>query len=211
VFYLLAAVLLVQAATGVCGFYNFLKWNTCENIKRKDKNLLPIALMVMIVVAVAGSYGSAVLTKDIFLNDLSSIREPYDLTIQYTSQDLRQESAQQFERLESSFAAFQEKYTDYRPLAVKFDDQFTGDMQNLSAISPAQDEIRQEPETAHDNLLRAEPSGVLARNGPPSQMKSLITEAGKNRHSLLRVTDQDCQPPPDYNYDVMALLMANSK
>ena len=171
VFYLLAAVLLVQAATGVCGFYNFLKWNTCENIKRKDKNLLPIALMVMIVVAVVGSYGSAVLTRDIFLNDLSSIREPYDLTIQYTSQDLRQESAQQFERLESSFAAFQEKYTDYRPLAVKFDDQFTGDLQNLSAIvSGSKDEIHQgNLKTAHDNLLRAEPlfQGVLARNGLP--------------------------------------------
>ena len=171
VFYLLAAVLLVQAATGVCGFYNFLKWNTCENIKRKDKNLIPIALMVMIVVAVGGSYGSAVLTRDIFLNDLSSIREPYDLTIQYTSQDLRQESAQQFERLESSFAAFQEKYTDYRPLAVKFDDQFTGDLQNLSAIvSGSKDEIHQgDLKTAHDNLLRAEPlfQGVLARNGLP--------------------------------------------
>ncbi len=43
VLYLLAAVLLFQAATGVCGFYNLLGWNTCENIKRKDKNLLPIA------------------------------------------------------------------------------------------------------------------------------------------------------------------------
>jgi hypothetical protein len=171
VFYLLAAVLLVQATTGVCGFYNFLGWNTCENIKRKDKNLLPIVLMAMIVVAIGGSYGSAVLTRDIFLNDLSSIKEPYDLTLQYTSQDLRQESAQQFERLESSFAAFQEKYTDYRPRAVKFDDQFTGDLQNLSAIvSGSKDEIHQgDLKTAHDNLLRAEPlfQGVLARNGLP--------------------------------------------
>ncbi|HSD58649.1 MAG TPA: DUF2892 domain-containing protein [Methanotrichaceae archaeon] len=159
VFYLLAAVLLVQAATGVCGFYNFLKWNTCENIKRKDKNLLPIALMVMIVVAVVGSYGSAVLTRDIFLNDLSSIKEPYDLTLQYTSQDLRQESAQQFERLESSFAAFQEKYTDYRPLVVKFDDQFTADVQNLSAIiSGSREDIHKgNLKVAHDNLERAKP------------------------------------------------------
>ncbi|MDM7911701.1 MAG: DUF2892 domain-containing protein [Methanotrichaceae archaeon] len=159
VFYLLAAVLLVQAVTGVCGFYNFLGWNTCENIKRKDKNLIPIALIVIIVVAVVGSYSSAVLTRDMFLDDLSNIREPYDLTIQYTSQGLRQESVQQFELLESSFAAFQEKYSDYRPLAVKFDDQFAGDMQNLSAIiSGSREEIyKGNLEAAHDNLERARP------------------------------------------------------
>jgi hypothetical protein len=159
VFYLLAAVLLVQAATGVCGFYNFLGWNTCENIKRKDKNLLPIVLTAMIVVAVAGSYSSAVLTKNIFLDDLSSIKEPYDLTMQYTSQGLRQESIQQFELLESAIAAFQEKYKDYRPPAVKFDDHFTGDVQNLSAIvSGSRENIQKGSLTAaHDNLERAKP------------------------------------------------------
>jgi hypothetical protein len=159
VFYLLAAVLLVQAATSVCGFYNFLGWNTCENIKRKDKNLLPIVLTAMILVAVAGSYGSAVLTKDIFLDDLSSIKEPYDLTMQYTSQGLRQESIQQFELLESAIAAFQEKYKDYRPPAVKFNNQFTGDVQNLSAIvSGSREDIQKGSlKAAHDNLERAKP------------------------------------------------------
>ncbi len=159
VFYLLTAVLLVQAATGVCGFYNFLKWNTCGNIRRKDKNLIPIAIVAMIVVAVAGSYGSTVLTRDIFKNDLSMVMDPYNLTIQYTGQDMQQESVQQFDQLESAFAAFEEKYRDYRPWAVKFDDQFTGDLQNLSAIiSGAGEDIHQGSlKTAHDKLQRAVP------------------------------------------------------
>jgi hypothetical protein len=159
VFYLLAAVLLIQAATGVCGFYNFLGWNTCENIKRKDKNLLPIAIVVLIVVAVAGSYGSAVLTRDIFLNDLNSIIEPYNLTMEYTLQGLRFESVQQFEQLENAAHDFQEKYSDYRPLAVKFDDHFADDMQNLSAIiSSSNEEIHNGSlTTAHDSLQRAKP------------------------------------------------------
>jgi hypothetical protein len=145
--------LLIQAATGVCGFYNFLRWNTCENIKRKDKNLLPIAIVVLIVVAVAGSYGSAVLTRDIFLNDLHSIKEPYDLTMEYTHQELKTESVQQYEQLEAAVSAFQEKYSDYRPLAVKFDDHFAGDMQNLSAIiSRSSEDIATALKTAHDNL-----------------------------------------------------------
>jgi hypothetical protein len=171
VFYLLAAVLLVQAATGVCGFYNFLKWNTCENIKRKEKNLIPIAIMAMIVVAVAGSYGSAALTRDIFQSDLSSIMESYDLTMQYTGQDLQQESVQQFELLESAFSAFEEKYRDYRPWAVKFDDRFAGDVQNLSTIiSGAGEDIHQgDLKTAHDDLQRAGPvfQSMLERNGLP--------------------------------------------
>lgn len=159
VFYLLAAVLLIQAATGVCGFYNFLRWNTCENVKRKDKNLLPIAIVVLIVVAVAGSYGSAVLTRDIFLNDLHSIDEPYDLTMEYTHQELKTESVQQYEQLEAAVSAFQEKYSDYRPLVVKFDDQFTNNMQNLSAIiSRSSEDIRNGSlKTAHDNLQGAKP------------------------------------------------------
>ncbi len=169
VFYLLTAVLLVQAATGVCGFYNFLRWNTCETIKRKDKNLIPFALIAMIVVAVAGSYGSAVLTRDIFQSDLSSIMEPYNLTMKYTGQDLRNESVQQFELLESAFNAFDEKYRDYRPWAIKFDDQFTGDLQNLSAIiSGSKKDIHQGSlKTAHDNLQRAEPvfNSIRERNG----------------------------------------------
>lgn len=169
VFYLLAAVLLLQAATGVCGFYNFLRWNTCETIKRKDKNLIPIAILAMIVVAVSGSYWSAVSTGDIFQNDLNSITGPYNLTMQYTGQDLRTESVQQFELLESAFATFEEKYRDYRPWAVKFDDQFTGDMQNLSAIiSGSREDIHQgNLKTAHDNLQRARPvfESIQERSG----------------------------------------------
>lgn len=159
VFYLLAAVLLVQAATGVCGFYNFLKWNTCENIKRKDKNLLPVAIMVMIVVAVAGSYGSAVLTRNIFQDDLSSIKEPYDLTMQYAGQELREETIQQFDKLEFALAAFQEKYSDYRPPTANLNDQFSGDLTNLSAaVSGSREDIYNGSlKTAHDNMQMARP------------------------------------------------------
>jgi len=159
VFYLLAAVLLVQAATGVCGFYNFLGWNTCENIRRKDKNLLPIAVVTLIVVAAAGSYGSALLTRNIFLDDLNSITGPYHRTIEYTQQELKTESIQNYEQLESAVSAFQEKYSDYRPFAVKFDDRFADDVQNLSAIvSGSRGDIHNGSlKTAHDSLQKALP------------------------------------------------------
>lgn len=157
VFYLLAAVLLVQAATGVCGFYNYLGWNTCEIIKRREKNLLPIALAAMILIAVVGSYSSAVLTGNIYSDDLNSIQSPYNLTMEYTQRELKAESLEQYELLEAAVGAFNEKYSDYRPLAVKFDNRFSDDMQNLSAIiSGSRDDMHNGSlKAAHDNLQRA--------------------------------------------------------
>lgn len=159
VLYLIAAVMLFQAATGACGFYNLLGWNTCESIKRKDKNMTKVAVVIIVAIAGIGIYGSSVLTTNIFLEDLNVVREPYDLTLNYTGQDMRSESIGQFESLEKAFSAFQEKYEDYRPMVVKFDGQFTGDLQNISAaISASKEDVYNGSlEAAHQNLLKAEP------------------------------------------------------
>ena len=84
--YLIALVMLFQAATGTCGLYNMLGWNSCETIKRKDKNLKTAFVVVALVLAVAGSYASIVLTKNIFMDDLGKVNEPYSLALQYSGQ-----------------------------------------------------------------------------------------------------------------------------
>ncbi len=76
VLYLLAVVMVFQAATGVCGFYNLIGRNTCERIKRKDKKLVVVTAVLMVLVAGAGSYASAIMTKNILKGDLASIEEP---------------------------------------------------------------------------------------------------------------------------------------
>jgi hypothetical protein len=134
VLYLLALVMVFQAATGVCGIYSLIGRNTCERIKRKDKNLVVLTAVLMILVAVAGSYASAMMTKNILKVDLMSIEEPYNLTLLSTEQDLRNESIGQYEMLNTSLGAFNKKYSDYAPLAVKFDEKFQGDMANVSMI-----------------------------------------------------------------------------
>ncbi len=159
VLYLIATVMLFQAATGVCGFYRLLGWNTCESIKRKDKNMTVAAVIIIVAIAGIGIYGSNVLTANIFQEDLNVVREPYDLTLNYTGQEMRSESIQQFERLEKAFSDFQKKYADYRPVVVKFDGQFTGDLQNISAVISAskEDVYNGSLKAAHQNLLKAEP------------------------------------------------------
>ncbi len=60
--YLIAVVMIFQAATGACGIYKMLGWNTCERVKRDNKNLIRAALAGIIIFGIAAAYASAVLT-----------------------------------------------------------------------------------------------------------------------------------------------------
>lgn len=157
--YLIAALLLFQAATSTCGLYSLLGKNSCELVKRKDRKLMTVAVAAFLVLAVAGSYASIVLTKNIFLEDLEKVKVPYSWALQYSGQGQRQEAAEQYEKLGSVFGAFQEKYSQYRPLAVKFDRNFTAELNNISeTISDTKEDIHQGNLTrAHEELQKAEP------------------------------------------------------
>jgi hypothetical protein len=159
VLYLIAVVMIIQAATGVCGMYNLIGWNTCEKIKRKDKHLVMGTLVLMVLVAGTGSYASAIMTKNILIEDIESLEQPYNLTLSYMELDKRRESVSSYEQLNSSLDVFIKKYSDYRPLAIKFDDQFQGDMHNISLIVMAarQDIYNGQLSDAHRNLKNIGP------------------------------------------------------
>jgi hypothetical protein len=56
----------------------------------------------------------------------------------------RDNALMQYGSLESNFGNFSKKYSKYRPLTVKFDGNFTGEMNNVSsAISGSGEDIRQ--------------------------------------------------------------------
>ncbi len=105
--YLIAGVMLLQAATATCGVYTMLGRNSCEIIKRQDKNLMTIFIVTALVLAVVGSYASAVLTKNIFLEDLGDVSEAYSLALQYSGEGDRENATEEFGKLESTFGNFQ--------------------------------------------------------------------------------------------------------
>jgi hypothetical protein len=159
VLYLLAFVLVFQAATSVCGFYSLIGRNSCERIKRKDKNLIVGTIMLMVFVAGAGSYASSLVTKNILMDDLKSIEKPYNLTLSSMDKNQRNESIEGYELMNASFVVFNKKYTDYRPLAIKFDEKFQGDMLNFSLAVKAsrQDIYAGRLYDAHRSLAAAGP------------------------------------------------------
>ena len=142
--YLAGGLVMVQAATGRCGLYGMLGWNSCEKIKRKDKNLMAAFIVIALAVAVAGGYASAIVTKNIFLEDLSKVKEPYSLAIQSLGEGQGEKAMEEYGLLESAWRAFLEKYSTYRPFAVRFNEEFTPAMQNITAaISRSGEAIRQ--------------------------------------------------------------------
>ena len=72
---LIAAAMLLQARTASCSIYTLLGSNRCEIVRHKDKNLMTAFVAVALLLAVAGSYASVVLTKNIFLEDLGNVDE----------------------------------------------------------------------------------------------------------------------------------------
>jgi len=166
--YLIAAVLLLQAATGTCGIYSLIGINTCERIKRKDKNIITISLVLIIASAAIGGYLSSTMTRDIFLQDFGSIKEPYIAVLSDTSQGIRDQSISDYERLNSSFLAFDEKYRNYRPLAIKSDDRLSDDLVNITVIirGSKEDVFSGDLSRAHNTLQKIGPmlQGIMRRS-----------------------------------------------
>ena len=158
--YLIAGVMLLQAATASCSIYTLLGWKNCDIVQRKDRNLKTAFVVVALVLALAGSYASAVMTKSIFLEDLKSVNGSYSSVMHSLDMGGRENIAMNYGKFESAFGAFSKKYSKYRPLAVKFDGNFTGDMNTVSeALSGSREDILQGNLTrGQEKLKKAEPA-----------------------------------------------------
>jgi hypothetical protein len=157
--YLIAAIMLLQAATRTCGLYTLLGWNSCEIVKRKGRNVTAIFVVTALSLAVVGSYTSAILTKSIFLEDAKAANESLTLALQYSGNGNRENAMEQFIKLESASESFQEKYSKYKPLTVKFDGNFTAQMNNISAAisGSRQDFFKGNLSRGHEELIKARP------------------------------------------------------
>jgi len=158
--YLVAGVMLLQAATSTCGLYNLLGRNSCEIVKRDDKKMVAVFVVIALAIALIGGYASAVLSKNIFLENLEQVKEPYSLTLQYSGQSQRNASVEQFGKLEDAWVVFHQKYSGYRPPTVRFDGNFSNDLNDISlAISGSKEDINSGNLTrGRDKLQKAWPA-----------------------------------------------------
>jgi ABC-type Na+ efflux pump permease subunit len=157
--YLIAGVMLLQAGTATCSVYAMFGWNNCRIVRRTDKNLMIAFVVVALLLAVAGSYTSAMMTKSIFIEDLESVNASYNLALHSVDQSQKDDIEAAYLNLESAFAAFSKKYDKYKPLTIKFDGNFAVEMNNIStAISGSKEDLLKGNLTSgRDRLKKAKP------------------------------------------------------
>ncbi len=167
--YLIAAVMLFQAATGMCGWYRVLKINTCEIVKRDNKNIKAGFLAIIVLLGALGIYAGSTMTRQAFQDDIGRVGDALNQTLISAEGGSRQESISNYDNLSSALDVFNQKYSDYRPLAIKSDDLFSGDMENVTKIvSGAKEEVYHGNLTlAGEELKDAGPilMSILRRNG----------------------------------------------
>ena len=139
--YLAAGVILIPVIKGSCGLYELLGYNSCEIIKRNDKSIKTAFVVAAVLLAVVGGLASAIITKNIFIDDLQRVNESYEIALKSTSED-SENSSMNIDMLETTFAGFMDKYSRYRPPMVKLDENFTSQANEVSlAISTSKEEI----------------------------------------------------------------------
>ncbi|MHC1686226.1 MAG: DUF2892 domain-containing protein [Methanothrix sp.] len=157
--YLITLVMLFQAATGNCGLYNMLGWNSCEVIKRKDKNLKAAFVAVALLLAAAGIYASITLTANAFHEDVRQVDEPYLLALNYSGQGDLNAARLQHADLMKAYGLFQNKYSQYQPFVLRSNGNFTSEMKEVSSAITSSREClnRSDLACARQELAKAEP------------------------------------------------------
>jgi len=132
--YLMALLLVIEAATSSCGLYSLFKVNTCERVKtRGQRQTMLISLFLIVMIIVVGSAISSMMTRQAFLDDVLSMEQELSRALNATYPGATNPVAA-FEDLNRTSGAFADKYSHYRPVIIRSDSSFAGDLQNISSI-----------------------------------------------------------------------------
>lgn len=168
--YLAGAILVGTAVFRFCPLYRMLGLSTMTATpKRLSKTMGFLAVMLLISVALGGSYASRFFTRKLFLEDFNVMNDHYKQTLFLTGKNERAKAIARYESLLPAYQRFHEKYTAYRPYILKNDEQLNSDLVRVSAmISGVNDLVRTgDLHQAHLDLEKVRPvfQEMFKRNG----------------------------------------------
>jgi len=134
VFYILGILMLATGVIGFCGLYTLIGVNTKKSFLPSSKIVSIIFGIFIIIVLLAGSYASNFFSKKIFLEDFNLMNNNYKQTLFYTGQGNRQESIVNYDKLLETYFAFEIKYKQFQPVAIRDDKMFINDLNKIEAI-----------------------------------------------------------------------------
>jgi hypothetical protein len=168
--YVVGAVLLVTAALRFCPLYKILGLRTGgANTKTPGTIYWGVAVVVLLVEIVAGSYASNFVTRKLFLEDFNAMNDHYKQTLFLTGKNERAKAIEKYDLLIPAYANFQVKYSAYRPYALKNDGQLSSDLAAVQEmVAGVNDLVRTgDLHEAHLALEKVRPvfQDVFKRNG----------------------------------------------
>jgi hypothetical protein len=168
--YVVGAVLLVTAGLRFCPLYKILGLRTGgANTKTPGAIYWGLAVVVLLVEIVAGSYASNFVTRKLFLEDFNAMNDHYKQTLFLTGKNERAKAIEKYDLLIPAYANFQVKYSAYRPYALKNDGQLSSDLAAVQEmVAGVNDLVRTgDLHEAHLALEKVRPvfQDVFKRNG----------------------------------------------
>jgi hypothetical protein len=168
--YVVGAALLVTAALRFCPLYKILGLRTGgANTKTPGAIYWGLAVVVLLVEIVAGSYASNFVTRKLFLEDFNAMNDHYKQTLFLTGKNERAKAIEKYDLLIPAYANFQLKYSAYRPYALKNDGQLSSDLAAVQGmVAGVNDLVRTgDLHEAHLALEKVRPvfQDVFKRNG----------------------------------------------
>ena len=130
--YALVIISLFTAITGFCALYKIFNFNTTKYIFKVTKIKIVLAVLILIVTGVLGSYFSIFFTKKFFLEDYNNVNNYYKQTLFYTGQENKEDSVKNYYNLVAEYQLFLNRYKNYSPFAIRSDKNFNTDIIKVS-------------------------------------------------------------------------------
>lgn len=166
----LGLVLLLTGVIGICPIYRLLG-NTYTAPKGASGRplLTGAAILTLLAVALGGSYASIFFTRKLFLEDFNAMNEHYKQALFLSGKGDREGAVRNLDELEPAFEAFSEKYSNFRPYALKGDGELSSDFVSVGQILTAADPMVRSGDLheAHLALEKVRPvfQNMFKRNG----------------------------------------------
>lgn len=131
--YILAAIIFLTVLFGYSPSYHWF------GIRTTDKNfhrlLNTILWLFIIIVPVAGGFGSNWLTKIIFLRDAERINKTYNQLLQSIKLHEREKSVRGYREWLGDFVSFGTRYHNYQPFFIRYDKFFKPAIEEVADIT----------------------------------------------------------------------------
>ena len=168
--YVIGAVLLLTALVRFCPIYRILGLQINYSQKPKPSALsFALAVTLLLIAVVAGSYASSFFTRKLFLEDFNAMNDHYKQTLFLTGKNERVKANEKYDLLVPAYAQFQGKYSTYRPWVIRSDVQWGSDLVAVQGmLQGVNDQIRSgDLQKAHLALEKVRPvfQDMFKRNG----------------------------------------------